>query len=269
MMKRKPPIWLNFFIASFATLFLAVMLLTVIYTHQLINKENKIVESNISNGIYYTELSVKNSLKRYREQIGNMTTAQQLYSVNSVAAEYREKVNEWLLNIYSESSEMLAVFYQDAAGMSFSVGEIFLNVDTQLKMIHECMENVEYTHSDGLWRYEEIGRGFNSIMLCKEIIYVDEGYDKHNLGTILLYVDANKLNKELLEEKKGNGVVVIDSYGKIVFSADSELIGAKYDDVFTENRDNIYRNESKYLARKKTLDDWEIISYIDKGTSKN
>ena len=269
-MKRKAPIWLKFFAVSVGTLFLTVTLITLVYMYQLVTKENNIIESNISNSIYYADLNVKNSLKRYSEQISNMTVAEQLYEANSNTARYRSIVNERLSNIYSESSEVLAVFYQDSSGICFSIGEIFLNIDNQIRMIHECMAKSEYTHSDGLWRYEKVGRGYDSIMLCKEIIYVDDYYNLHNLGTMLLYLDADKLNKELFEEQKGNGVVVLDAYGNIVLSADIELVGLNYSDVFKDDGGYILKDKNKYLSKKKEADTWKIISYIDmQMTSRN
>lgn len=270
-MRTKAPIWLKFFAISLSTLFLTVMLITTIYFYQMLNKENQIVDSSISNSIYYSNLSIDNLLGRYSEQIGNTASAKQFYEYTS-SGNYRNLIRTKLSNIRSESSEILAVFYHDAEGNVFSTGEIFWSIDSQIKLIHECKSNPNYTRSEGLWRHELIGRGYNSITLCKDIIYVDDFFAQHELGTVLLYLDADKINAKLFGEDNGNGVVIYDSYENIVLAAEKELIGKKFSDIFEKSDNYIKNSEKKYLSKTKEsgINGWETVSYIDmKMTSRS
>ena len=110
-MKTKAPIWLKFFAVSVVMLFFVVLLVTTVYMQQMIRKENSIVDSNISNSTYYANLSVENSLSGYSERIGSMAVAEQFYQgQENGEAEYRTAVREKLASVYSESSEILAIF---------------------------------------------------------------------------------------------------------------------------------------------------------------
>ena len=265
-MKTKAPIWMKFFAVSVLMLFFVVLLVTTVYMYQMLRKENSIVDSNISNSIYYADLSVEHSLSVHSERIGSMAVSKQFYQEQKKGEqEYRAFVSEKLANAYSESSEILAIFFQSASGQFFSIGEIFWDVNSQIKMIHDCKSKQEYSRSKGLWRYESIGRGFHSIVLCRDIFYVTDQYEQCELGTVLLYMDADKINQTLFSENQGNGIVIIDPYGVIALSANQELVGNSIEDVFQTGDGYILQNGKRYLARKQEsgLDGWNILSYID------
>lgn len=265
-MKTKAPIWLKFFAVSVLMLFFVVLLVTTVYMYQMLKKENSIVDSNISNSTYYANLSVENTLSVYSERIGSMSAAEQFYQEQEKGEqEYRTAVREKLASVYSESSEILAIFFQSASGQVFSIGEIFWDINSQIKMIHDCKSKPEYSRSKGLWRYESIGRGFHSIVLCRDIIYVTDQYEQRELGTVLLYMDADKINQTLFSENQGNGIVIIDPYGAIALSADQELMGKSFEDVFQTDDGSVLKDGKRYLARKQesSLGGWNILSYID------
>lgn len=268
-MRTKMPIWVNFFTASVTMLFVVVLTVTMFLIHQMISKENTVLDSNISSNIYYSNLNLKNSLNRYKEQFGSISMALRLCKQGENDEQYRAKVWDCLSSIYSETSEVIAVFYHDAEGNYFSVGEVFQDINSQINIIHECKSKEEYSRGDGLWRYAIAGRGYNSVALCKDIVYVDDNYMQTECGTLLLYLDSNKLSVDFFDETSGNGVIVCDPYGVIAISQDKKLIGKKYDEVFVSNGDSVVKDGMNYLVSKNSSDinGWSIISYIDENVT--
>ena len=132
-------------------------------------------------------------------------------------------------------------------------------------------EAVSYTHLDvykrqGLWRYEVAGRGSHALVLCRDIIFVDEQYQQTNLGTMLLYLDADKVGENFFRDDKNIGVVIRDSFGTIALAQDEELIGVNYANAFeTENDGLLLKDGKRYIAyaQETGINGWDAVSYID------
>lgn len=265
-MKKRAPIWFKFFAVSVLLIFVVVLFMTVYFIFQMVGKENYILEVNIADNLYYADLNVSQVLNRYREQVGSVSVSESIYKAKRNTDGYRAAVRERLSSFYNESTEIIAVFFQDTEGACFSAGEVFWDVDSQLRLIHECKSNPEYNRGDGLWRYEVAGRGFHSLVLCRDIIFVDEQYRQTELGTMLLYLDADKVGKNFFRDDKNTGILILDPFGVIALAQDEELIGLEYNDVFEVGADGaLLKDNRKYIAYEKETDinGWNAISYID------
>ena len=84
-MKKKAPIWLNFFAVSVSLLFFVILFMTIYFIYQTVNKENYIVESNVTDNLYYADLNVSRVLKRYNEQLGSVSVSESLYNAKKDA----------------------------------------------------------------------------------------------------------------------------------------------------------------------------------------
>lgn len=265
-MRNRAPIWLKFFAVSVVLLFVVILFMTSYFIYQMVNKENYILNSNISNNLYYADLNISNALGRYQEQVGSVSISENIYEAKNSGGGYRTAVRERLSNLYSESADIIAVFYQDEEGVCFSAGEVFWDLDSQLKMIHEFKSKSEYKRGEGLWRYEVAGRGYHSIVLCKDIIYVDGNYRQTELGTMLLYLDAEKLGMNFFREDETMGMVILDPFGVIALSQDKEFTGKDYKNIFKQGNDNnVIKDGKRYLAYEKEtkINGWRVVSYID------
>lgn len=260
-MKIKAPIWMKFFIGSVTLLLVVVLLMTLFFLQQMVEKENNILETNASNNMHYANISIKNYLDGYDERISNVSVAQRFFEARN-NENYRLAVREILSNICAENSGILSVFYIDSEHNYFNAGEVFLDINTQMRIVRECRAQEDYEKRKCTWRHEKAGRDYNSIVLCRDIIYVDNQYFSHNVGTILVYLDANKINSEFFKEEITEGVIVRDIRDTIALSHNPEFIGRNFGEIF---KDGVYVDDkTKYVMKSSNADieGWKITSYM-------
>lgn len=258
---------MKFFSVSLLLMFVIVLVMTMLSIIQMRNKENLIIQSNISNSMYYMELNVENSLLRYSHQIGGQPMAEEFYHIKTEGGlDYRSNMRKEIANICNESSDIFAVFYRDNDGECYSAGEIFWSISSQISMINECKSEKEFTKGDGLWRYAPAGRSYNSLIWCKDIIYVDDEYRQIELGTIMLYLDAERLSSGFFSDNMQTYTAVCDSFGVVAMAQDKAIIGKRLDEVFSITDDGAAQKDgiSYLFAREDSaVNGWEIISYIE------
>lgn len=264
---KKSPIWIRFFSVSLLLMFIIILIMTMFCIIQMRNKENKIIESNISNSIYYAEQNISNSLLRYIHQVGSQTAAEEFYRIkNEDTINYHRNIRKALADICNESSEVFAVFYRDCEGNCYSAGEVFWSINSQLKMISDCKNEKNYTKGGGLWRYARAGRGYNSLIWCKDIVYVDKNYNQIDMGTIILYLDIERLSEDFFGDSMQTYTAICDADGIIAMAQDTTIIGRSFDDIFSVTAQEVAEKDGiSYLFSKKAsaIEGWEILSYIE------
>lgn len=265
-MKKTTPIWLKFFVISVVLLFALGILLLTLYITDIKERELRLTDDNLLMNMHYTETNVNNFLENHDELIGSVNLVGCFYDAEKKERrEYRREIQQKMKDIYSESSRIIAIFYQDMNYDCFSVGELFLSFDKQMEMIDECKSAEEYIDNNELWFYKSIGRNFNSIVLCKDLVYVDEDYHSYKLGTIVVYFDADKFSNTFFYNNQYNTVVVVDSFGNIVLSNDSQIVGKSYD-IYTKEKE---MHNICLKIKKMNYSGWKIVSSIENGVVTN
>jgi len=264
---KKSPLWMKFFSVSLLLMFLIILGMTTVTFLQMRNKETRIVESNISDSIYYMERNLENSLLWHTNQIGGQKMATGFYNMKkSGAGDYRSQMRAEVADICNTSSDVFAVFYQDNNGECYSAGEIFWSINSQLELIAECKQSEYFSKGNGLWRYASAGRGRNALVWCKDMVYVDSSYRQIELGTMLLYLDTEQMGKDFFSENVQTYTVVCDSLGTIAIAQDESLIGKPFDSVFSCQADgSMKKGGVSYLFSEKdtVIDGWKVYSYIE------
>jgi len=270
--RERMPIWMKFFYISFMSLFMVVVFMSLLFLFQMAGREENILESGVSDNIYYSEINLNKIFLRYKEQISATSLAQDFFQRDDTP-EYRGRVRKRLSDIYAASSEILAVFYQDSYGEIFSSGEIFHDLNRRKKIVQEYKSNPLYNRGEGMWRYEMIGRNYHSVALCKDIIYIDANYNQHECGTMVLFIDANNAGEGFFREKEGSGIFICDPYDVIVFSSEEESVGKAFRDIFEVwDEKRMKRNGVSYIISQKECDilGWKVISCTEENiTGKN
>lgn len=264
---KKAPIWMKFFSLSLLLMLIIIMVMVMTYIIQMRRKESGIIQSNISNSIYYMEQNIKNALARCSSHVASQETARKFYRIKTGGTnDYRVEMREEIAAICNDTPEIFAVFYSDNSGECYSTGEIFGSINSQLDMISDCKSQKEYTRGNGLWRYSRAGRGYDALIWCKDIIYVDGKYRQTELGTIMLYLDAKRLSSDFFGDNTQTYTVACDPVGIIAIAQDESLIGRNIDNVF-EMKENgtAEKDGASYLIEKKksSVDGWNVLSYID------
>lgn len=264
---KKAPIWMKFFSLSLLLMLVIIMVMSMTYIIQMRRKESGIIQSNISNSIYYMEQNIKNSLARCSNHVASQETARKFYGIKyGKTSDYRVEMREEIAAICNDMPEIFAVFYSDNSGECYSTGEIFGSIGSQLDMISDCKAQKEYTKGSGLWRYSRAGRGYDALIWCKDIIYVDSQYRQTQLGTIMLYLDAKRLSGDFFGDNTQTYTIACDPVGIIAIAQDESLIGKNIDDVFEmKNGGTAEKDGTSYLIEKKesSVAGWNVLSYID------
>lgn len=262
---KRIPIWAKFFGVSISLLVAVIIVMTMIVISQMSSKEHELIVSNMSNNIFYTELLVKNSLSNIERYARGFTEEIYNISLGDKETDY-STIRKRIAQICDNSEEIFAVLYQGADGRYFSIGDVILGESDRTRLIAECKSDENYNKGLGIWRYETAGRGYNSLVWCKDIVYVDGCYNIIELGTMLIYVDANKVSEDFFEDMSYTNTVVCDAFGVIALAKNEELLGKKFDDVFKETKSDIMVKDGvEYLYYKEPINvnGWKIASYIE------
>lgn len=245
---------------------IVILIMALLSILQMRNKENRIIQSNISNSIYYMEKNLNNTLSRINHQLGSQQTASKFYAIKHSGADYHSRMREEMAAICNETPEVFAVFYSDKDGNCYSAGEIFGSISSQLTTMNEYKSKDAFTKSDGIWCYAQAGRRHNSLIWCKDIIYLDNNYNQVELGTVLLYLDAKRLSSDFYFDSIQTSAIVCDSDGVIAISQEEEFLGKKFSEIFEITDDDVAKiDDVSYLYKKEDsgVNGWEVISYID------
>ena len=245
---------------------IVILIMALLSILQMRNKENRIIQSNISNSIYYMEKNLNNTLSRINHQLGSQQTASKFYAIKHSGADYHSRMREEMAAICNETPEVFAVFYSDKDGNCYSAGEIFGSISSQLTTMNEYKSKDAFTKSDGIWCYAQAGRRHNSLIWCKDIIYLDNSYNQIELGTVLLYLDAKRLSSDFYFDSIQTSAIVCDSDGVIAISQDEEFLGKKFSEIFKITDEDVAKiDDVSYLYKKEDsgVGGWEVISYID------
>lgn len=245
---------------------IVILIMALLSILQMRNKENRIIQSNISNSIYYMEKNLNNTLLRINHQLGSQQTASKFYAIKHNGADYHSRMREEMAAICNETPEVFAVFYSDKDGNCYSAGEIFGSISSQLTTMNEYKSKDAFTKSDGIWCYAQAGRRHNSLIWCKDIIYLDNNYNQVELGTVLLYLDAKRLISDFYFDSIQTSAIVCDSDGVIAISQEEEFLGKKFSEIFEITDDDVAKiDDVSYLYKKEDsgVNGWEVISYID------
>lgn len=262
---KKSPLWMRFFSLSILLMLIVILIMALLSILQMRNKENRIIQSNISNSIYYMEKNLNNTLSRINHQLGSQQTASKFYAIKHSGADYHSRMREEMAAICNETPEVFAVFYSDKDGNCYSAGEIFGSISSQLTTMNEYKSKAAFTKSDGIWCYAQAGRRHNSLIWCKDIIYLDNNYNQVELGTVLLYLDAKRLSSDFYFDSIQTSAIVCDSDGVIAISQEEEFLGKKFSEIFEITDDDVAKiDDVSYLYKKEDsgVNGWEVISYI-------
>ena len=88
---EKTPLWIQFFLVSLLSMFVVIFVMTTLSVIQMRNKENRIIQSNISNSMYYMEQNIKNEISRCSHKVSSQQTARTFHSIKYGGGDYRSR----------------------------------------------------------------------------------------------------------------------------------------------------------------------------------
>lgn len=240
------PIWRKYFAVGSSVVIISLILIILISICLIISREKSFLNSSSEDLMSYAENNLATCFRSYEERIGSSVLAEQLYDqyTNSELL-YRKMVTKTLDEICRESRHVTGVLYSDKDGWHTGMGILGGDWDSRMKLMEECRKSDTFIQRKKIWRYTDLNKGYKRIALCRDIIYLDESYSMHYIGTMLVLFDAEKIQSEYLSNDDGNVVLCFcDETDTIALSNEVDIIGKEFKEVFSETKYSLNTSES-------------------------
>lgn len=265
--RRFVPLWIKLFVMTSSVVIVLVIFVITVYIYRYNKAERYFSYLNSSNIVHFADESISGYLQAFINKVGSIGFAESLHNAKSESAlKYRAYISKQLSAICTENSDINSIFYKDSEGNNFSCGESMGKLKTRDDIIKECRRKISEDNTNYMLEYSDIN-GWDSAMLCENVVFVDDKYNKIEVGTFLFFFDARKISKKFLEYSSPEvSTSFADAKGNIVFSNDESLIGKRTSDVFTTHIGKIYLKDRKKTSAEQyesEIPHWSGISYID------
>ena len=263
---KNAPFWLKYFIFyTIATVVIVGGMITVVLVRSYSEKKQA-VNSNVSNIIYFSDEALADKLKIIEEHFGGTETAQSFRNAAFSKANPITETQKLVESLCADYNDVLAIFYVDNLGHTYSAGTHIGGLSERLSMMDRAETTEEYQKRRSIWFFSKTDNSDYASVNYREIVYVNDLFQRETLGRILVYVDSDRLNYDYFSGMEyGTGTLFVDLYGKIVIASDKTVIGKLFDDVFEESDEYINQNGVKYLYKKgkSRINGWTDYAYYD------
>lgn len=265
---RRIPLWGKYCIFYMIGIFTTIAIIASVVMYKTYAEKRDIINTDAKNIVYFAETELSSRLKNVEERFGGIEIARSFLAAeeNVVINNYKHNITGLLETLCADSGEVLSVFYIDSAGNNYSAGESIGGLSKRLELMKNAQEKQKTFNKKNIWFYDKTDKGDHACVLYRDVIYVNDIYEKQYLGSMLVYVDSEDINRSYMSGiQKGTGILFVDSDDTIVISADSDAIGKKYSTYFSKNGNNISdMNGNSYVYRESNskITGWRNVSYF-------
>lgn len=255
MKKKLTPFWMHFFATCFITIISITLLISTTFLIIYLNNNKKYNDDGIKNTMQYSRTVLENYLERYSNVVGNMSFAEQIYDVQKdedIPFYGRtQKYNRILSNVYPSVGDVSLICLYTADGGVTRIGKIISEVKDDKELYERCNSYENHKNGREVWVYDN---GY--LVMCRDIVYFDSRYKSENLGYVLIYIDADKVNDVCFEgfNNESYGIMYVDMEGVVAISSDRNMVGKK--------KDTIKEDTEGFIECQKPIL-WKCYSYSD------
>lgn len=265
---KRIPLWGKHYLFYMIGMTVSIAIIVSVVMYQTHREKRDIINTDAKNIAYFVETELNNRFENIEERFGGIDIARSFIAAeNSVVVDnYRYSVSRLLETICADSREVLAVFYVDAFGNNYSAGESIGGLDKRTALMEKARKKSNEQNIRNVWIYDKTDKGSHACVLYRDIVYVNDIYEKKYLGSILVYVDSDDISNSYLSGlQKETGVLFVDCDGIIAVSTNTNEIGKEYATYFNKSKNKLYDgngNELIYRESKSKINGWNTITYF-------
>ena len=261
---KRLPIWLKCFILCLFGVIVSTLVLSAVTFIRIYKDKEYIIETNAKNVSNYVDMNVVEKLSMIEERFCGISVAENMWRGDSV------DIRLQLHSMMADTTDILGIYFVDYKNNNYAIGDVGGDLNSRFELMNTAKETDAYKVRGRSWFYLKTSRGYNACVLFADVVYIDDSFKKNIVGQMLLYVDADRMNKSYIEKtsEEEAGIVIIDSIGNIVFSTKSEWHGKNFYKNFKEEKTRFSDyNGMKYVYSSYDSDikGWENIVYFNAG----
>lgn len=260
---KRTPVWLKCFFLCLFGVVVSTLVLSVVTFFRIYKDKEYIIETNAKNISKYVDMNVVEKLSMIEDRFCGTNVAENMWKAASSA-----DIRLQLHSLMADTTDVLGLYFIDYNGNNYAVGDVSGDLSSRKELMNNAMESDAYKDRGRNWFYLKTSRGYNACVLFADVVYFDDSFNKNVLGKMLLYVDADKMNKSYVDKAAGEeaGIVILDSAGNIVFSTKSEWHGNNFYENFEEakSRFSDYNGMNYvYSSYKSDISGWKNVVYFN------
>lgn len=265
---KKLPLWIKCFILSMLGVVVSTLVLSMVTFYRIYEDKEYIIQTNAKNVSNYVDINVVEKLSMIEERFCGVNIAENMRNTQDP-----NEIRLQLHSMWADTADVLGIYYIDQNGNNYAVGDVSGDLYSRAELMNRAKETEAYKDRGRTWFYLKTSRGYNASVLFSDVVYIEESVRKVKVGQMLLYVDADRINKLYIgKEESEEGIVIVDHQGNIVFSTKDEWRGKNYLESFEESggRFTDY-NGVKYVCNSydSDIEGWKNIVYFNSKVIRN
>lgn len=265
---KKLPLWIKCFILCLSGVIFSIVTLSIVTFFRIYEDKEYIIQTNAKNISAYVDVNIVEKLSMVEERFCGTNVAENIWNASNV-----EEIRSQFHSLWADTTDVLGIYYIDRDGNTYAIGDVSGGLKERKELIETAKKTESYNDIGRTWFYLKTDRGYNSCVLMADMVYINESYSKNILGQMLLYVDADKINKYYAnKEAEGEiGIVIIDHSGNVVFSAKDEWLGKNFYNRFEQSATRFSDNNGVgyvYNSYDSEIKGWKNIVYFNSGIIK-
>lgn len=262
---KRVPIWLKCFILCLFGVIVSTLVLSAVTFIRIYKDKEYIIETNAKNVSSYVDMNVVEKLSMLEERFCGTNVAENIWRDGD-----SDDIRLQLHSLMADTTDILGIYFVDRDKNNYAIGDVSGDLSSRYELMNAAKETEAYKDRGRSWFYLKTSRGYNACVLFADVLYIDNSFNKNIVGQMLLYVDADRMNKSYIEKasEEEAGIVIIDSVGNIVFSTKSEWHGKNFYDNFKEAKTRFSDyNGIKYVYSSYDSDikGWKNLVYFNAG----
>ena len=187
---KKLPLWIRCFILCLFGVVFSVFVLSLVTFFRIYNDKEDIIETNAKNISTYVDINVVERLSMIEERFCGVNMVENIRRMSD-SEDIRQQIN----SMWADSTGILGIYYIDNYGTNHAVGDVSGDLVSRGALIKSAKETDGYKKRGRNWFYLKTDRGYNACVLYADMVYIDENFAKNIVGQMLVYVDADRMNK--------------------------------------------------------------------------
>lgn len=260
---KRTPVWLKCFFLCLFGVVASTLVLSVVTFFRIYNDKEYIIETNAKNISKYVNMNVVEKLSMIEERFCGTNVAENMWKAGSV-----DNIRVQLHSLMADTTDVLGLYFIDHNGNNYAVGDVGGDLGSRKELMNNAMETEAYKKRGRNWFYLKTSRGYNSCVLFADVVYINDAFKKNVVGKMLLYIDADKMNKSYVDKAAGEevGIAIVDLAGNIVFSTKSEWHGNNFYENFKADKSRFSDNNGTnyvYSSYESDITGWKNIVYFN------
>lgn len=265
---KKFPLWVKCFILCLFGVVFSMLVLSAVTFYRIYEDKEYIIQTNAKNVSNYVDINVVEKLSMIEERFCGVNIAENMWNTTNP-----DDIQVQLYSMWADTVDALGIYYIDREGNNYVAGDVSGDLHNRKELMDRAKETDAYKDRGRTWFYLKTGRGYNACVLFADVVYVSDISEKNKVGQMLLYVDADRINKLYIgKEESEEGIAIIDPSGNIVFSTKDEWRGKNFYENFEESESRFADyNGVKYVCNsyESDIDGWRNIVYFNSDVIRN